>query len=71
VVSSENDWAEISEDFLDLNLIKKEQIILMPEGATRAELEKNRPRTIDMAVTHGVRYSDRIQVVVWDKKTGT
>jgi organic radical activating enzyme len=70
VISSENDWAEISEDFLDLNLIKKEQIILMPEGATREELQKNREMVIDMTVKHGVRYSDRLHIIAWDKKVG-
>lgn len=68
VVSKEEDWNEIHSDFL--RYINKSQIILMPKGETRAELEISRPITIELAVRKGVRYSDRLHVVAWDKKTG-
>lgn len=70
VISREEDWEEIEEYFLGCNLIKKEQIILMPEGATRAELEKSRMLTVEMAIEHGVRYSDRLHIQIWNKKVG-
>ena len=70
VVSCEEDWQEIQAEFIDTNLISKSQIILMPEGQTREELEKTREMAVNMAVDHGVRFSDRLHVTVWNKKTG-
>jgi 7-carboxy-7-deazaguanine synthase len=70
VVSSEFDWNEIRDLFLKTNLIKKEQIILMPEGMTRKELEKTRPIAIEMATENGVRFTDRLHITLWDKMVG-
>ena len=70
VVDCEEDWEEIKMDFLDPSLIRKEQIILMPEGVTRTELEKNRLLVIDMAIRHGVRFTDRLHITLWNKKVG-
>ena len=72
VVSKPEDWLEIEQDFLmpNVDLIQRDQIILMPQGATREELHKNRQVVIDMAIEHHVRYSSREHIEVWDKKTG-
>lgn len=70
VVSCVTDWEEIRMDFLDTNLISKDQIILMPQGATREELFKNRQVVVDMAIKYSVRYSTREHIVLWDKMTG-
>lgn len=70
VVNCQEDWEEIQMDFLDPGLIEKNQIILMPMGATREELEKNRPIALEMAVMHNVRYSTREHIEIWNKKTG-
>jgi len=68
VVGSEEDWKEIEEDFLPH--IRKNQIVLMPLGATRIELEQTRMMAVELAVKHGVRFSTREHIVLWDKKTG-
>ena len=70
VVSHDEDWEEIEAGFLIPGLIDKSQIILMPQGATKEELERNRPFVIEMAIENGVRYATREHIVVWDKKTG-
>lgn len=70
VVGGLEDWDEIQMNFIDPGLIEKGQIILMPLGATREELEHNRPIALEMAVKHNVRYSTREHIAVWDKKTG-
>jgi 7-carboxy-7-deazaguanine synthase len=70
VVSSHKDWKEIQEYYLDKKLIRKAQIILMPEGATRETLESNRRMVIDLAIRHGVRYLTREHIILWDKKIG-
>lgn len=70
VVEKESDWSEIEKDFLQSNLIHREQIILMPCGQTQAELSKTRELTADIAIREGVRFSDRLHITLWDKKTG-
>ena len=69
VVSKQEEWDEIDSFYLH-TLLKKEQIILMPEGATRIELENNREVVIEMAVTNGVRYCSREHIVLWDRRIG-
>jgi organic radical activating enzyme len=70
VVSCEKDWEEIQSDFLTTGLINMDQITLMPQGATREELEKNRETVVNMAIQHDVRYSDRLHVELWSDKKG-
>ena len=70
VVSQESDWDEINEYYLKPRLIKKEQIILMPEGQNQQELKQTRELTADIAIREGVRFSDRLHITIWDKKTG-
>ena len=70
VISCEEDWKEIKKDFLDTHLITERQIVLMPLGASRSELEKYRELVLDIAIRENVRYSTREHIVLWDKKTG-
>lgn len=70
VISKPNEWDEIQRGFLNPGLICKDQIILMPEGATRRELEKNLHLTVELAIQHNVRYCTREHIVLWDRKTG-
>lgn len=70
VVSCEEDWKEIETDFINPGLILKEQVILMPLGATREELFSNRQIVVDIAVRENVKYSTREHIVLWDKKVG-
>lgn len=67
VVGDLDDWKEIAQL---IGLIDKRKIIVMPLGATREELELTRPIAIRIATEQGVKYSDRLHVVAWDKKTG-
>lgn len=70
VITSEQDWDEIERDFLEPKLIYKKQIVLMPEGVTRDELREHYEFTVNMAVKHNVRMTDRLQVTIWNKTTG-
>ena len=70
VVTNDKDWKEIQTDFLDKGLIKRKQIMLMPQGATREELHANRDKVVQMTIRENVRFSDRFHVELWDKKTG-
>jgi organic radical activating enzyme len=68
VVRGEDDWKEIEKDYLPR--ILKNQIILMPEGQTQEELSKTREIVADIAIREGVRFTDRLHVTIWNKKTG-
>lgn len=68
VVATEADWDEIEKDYLPF--IRRNQIIIMPKGETREELNETRDMAADMAVKHGVRFSDRLHITIWNKQTG-
>lgn len=70
VVIDELDWNEIERDYLIPGLIDRSQIILMPCGETQEELKLTRELTVNIAVREGVRFSDRVHITIWDKKTG-
>jgi len=70
VISNDSDWNEIQKDFLDKDLIRKEQIILMPLGINQEELNKNRNKVIEIALRENVRYSDRLHIIVWNDEKG-
>lgn len=68
VISSPEDWDEIVKNYLPY--IRRNQIYLMPCGATRKELQATRQMVVNVAIEHDVNYSDRLQIVIWDDKDG-
>lgn len=70
VVNSEEDWKEIERDYIQTDFITKEKIVLMPEGQTQEELSKTRELAANIAIREGVRFTDRLHVTIWNKKTG-
>ncbi len=68
VVGSEKDVEEIERDFLTTNLISRKKVVLMPLGASREELDKVRPLIMELAAKKGFLYTDRLQIVAYDKK---
>lgn len=69
VVSKPEEWDEIDKDFLQTKIISREQLILMPCGDNRELLNETREMVADIAIREGVLYSDRIHIVLWNKKT--
>jgi 7-carboxy-7-deazaguanine synthase len=51
--------------------IPDDDVLLMPEGTTREELESTRRVAADLALEHGYRYTPRIHVDVWNDAPGT
>lgn len=75
VVSEESDLLEIQELIDKFSKesgygvdILLEHVMLMPEGETREQLEKNRQKVIEMCIKHGYRYTDRLHIVAYDSK---
>ena len=70
VVRNNDDWREIETMYLDKNLIKRDQVILMRMAGNRGELEKNREAVVSIAIREHVRYGTREHIELWDKMTG-
>ena len=46
------------------------KVILMPAGDSKESLDKVRKMVAELAIQLNVKYSDRLQVVIWDQTTG-
>ncbi|MFC4246521.1 7-carboxy-7-deazaguanine synthase QueE [Natribaculum luteum] len=46
--------------------IRDEDVLLMPEGATRERLAETRSRVADLALEYGFRYTPRLHVDLWN-----
>jgi 7-carboxy-7-deazaguanine synthase len=68
VISEEADVIEIGRDFG--NYITPEQTVLMPAGSSQEELKQTRDLVSKICIDKGLRYSDRLHVVIWNLKTG-
>jgi 7-carboxy-7-deazaguanine synthase len=70
VVTCEEEWQEIVRDFILPGYVKKENIVLMPEGQTRDELLKHYEFVVNLACREGVRMTDRLHITIFGKKVG-
>jgi organic radical activating enzyme len=68
VVSSEEDVLEIINDYGSFIDLKK--VTLMPAGDDIEKLEDVRTLVIELCKKYYFRYSDRLHIVAWNKKTG-
>ncbi len=50
--------------------LPQERLILMPCATTRAALDAARPAVAELCLRHGVRFGDRLHLVLWDDKKG-
>jgi organic radical activating enzyme len=70
VITKPEDWHEIDSMFLKTRYIDRSQVILMPEGATKAEVDANTEMVVQLAIREGVLFRTREHIVLWDKKIG-
>ncbi|MFC6717690.1 7-carboxy-7-deazaguanine synthase QueE [Natrialbaceae archaeon GCM10025810] len=71
VVTDADDMPEILDLLADLRdaasaRIRDDDVLLMPEGATRERLAETRTRVADLAMEHGFRYTPRLHVDLWN-----
>lgn len=76
VVTGRDDMDEIEElvDRVRSNAatpIPNEDVLLMPEGMTRDELDERRNLVADLAQEYGYRYTPRLHVDLWNDAPGT
>jgi len=70
VVRNNDDVEEARYDFILPFQIKRCKIWLMPEASTREELIKVSPEVIELCKTYGYNFSNRLQLMVWNKTIG-
>jgi len=68
VISCEEDILEVLQDFSPFIDMKK--AVFMPSGDTQELLDKSRVLVANQCIKHGIRYSERLHVVIWNQKTG-
>ncbi|QRV15657.1 7-carboxy-7-deazaguanine synthase QueE [Haloterrigena salifodinae] len=71
VVTDGDDMPEILDLLVELRdvadvPIRDDDVLLMPEGATRERLAETRTRVADLAMEHGFRYTPRLHVDLWN-----
>lgn len=76
VVREHDDMTEIQELINRVrskarSTIPNEQVLLMPEGITREELDERRTLVAELAQKYGYRYTPRLHVDLWDDAPGT
>jgi 7-carboxy-7-deazaguanine synthase len=51
--------------------IQRGEVLLMPEGTTRDQLDERRHEVAELAMEYGYRYTPRLQVDLWNDAPGT
>lgn len=71
VVDSENDLPEIQETLEKIGNVDSENVMLMPQAATRDELLTKSRMVADMCKRTGFAFCQRLQVLLWNNEKGT
>ena len=50
--------------------IRNQDVLLMPEGQTEAEVAQKRAQIAELAMEHGYRYTPRLHVNLWNDEAG-
>jgi organic radical activating enzyme len=73
VIEDEKDVEEIVYNPSIANILMthaRDRILLMPQSQTRDEYLKLAPKIIELCKKYGFRFSPRLQIEIYDKKTG-
>ena len=68
VISKRMDVVDMLREYK--GIIDFDKIVLMPAGETQNKLNRTRLMVVKEALKLGVSYSDRLQITIWNKKTG-
>ncbi|WP_049983372.1 7-carboxy-7-deazaguanine synthase QueE [Halorubrum sp. BV1] len=76
VVTDETDLSEITELVERVRAattatVADDDVLVMPEGMTRAQLDGTRSEVAELAMEYGFRYTPRLHVDLWDDAPGT
>ncbi len=70
VVGSQDDLPEIQQTLENIGNIDSENVMLMPQAATRDELLNRSPMVADMCKRTGFAFCHRLQVLLWNNQKG-
>lgn len=72
VVASEADEAEIKTDYAEaLSLLRPDDVVVMPLGASAGLLERTQRAALRMAVANGWRFGPRLHIMLFGNKEAT
>jgi 7-carboxy-7-deazaguanine synthase len=76
VVTGREDMSEIEDMVARIRRatekqIRDDDVLLMPEGMTRDELDETRETVAELAMEYGYRYTPRLHVELWNDAPGT
>jgi 7-carboxy-7-deazaguanine synthase len=70
VISDYADYEEIEEDFLNTDLVNKNQIVLMPAADSLDKLLTVNKVVAEICIKNQIRMSTRLHVEIWNQLTG-
>lgn len=70
VVSSGDELEELRKDFSFIWDNYRDKVWLMPAGESREKLAITAPMVAGMCILHGVKFSNRQHIILWDTKKG-
>ena len=68
VIEKKEDFLDILQDYGDSLTMKN--VCLMPAGDNQEKLEITRKIVAELCIEQGLRYSERLHIVIWNQKTG-
>ena len=68
VVNTKKEWHEIG--YLYMPIIDRDKVYLMPAGENQILLKKNKNIVAEICKENNVKYSTRLHIEIWNKKTG-
>ena len=66
VVNSEEDEKELFEKYIDIGLVSRERVWLMPCCGSREEHTAKSAMVAELCKKHTLKFSPRLQLVIWD-----
>jgi len=70
VVDSENDLPEIQQTLEKIRNVDSDNVMLMPQAATRDELLAKSPMVAEMCKYTGFAFCQRLQIMLWSNERG-
>lgn len=70
VIANREDWTEIETDLLAPELIRRDQIVLMPSADSLDNLLKTNKLVAEICIEQQLRMSTRLHVEIWNQLTG-
>lgn len=70
VIDKPEDIGEVQDILGKIGEIEREQVFLMPQAATRQEFMEKAAFVAELCKRTGFRFSERLQILLWDTKRG-